>query len=263
MIFDQTIAEKFIRNGYLKSTVENMDALSTITQQVYEHTCNFLSIQEEELEPKTLFNNIHNYISVSQLNNLRMHIINGLLQTRDFHENIFLCAKDMLSFIVGNELAIQRNMGFSIQLPNDTSSLLAPHSDVWGSECSPFECVLWLPLVDCYRTKSLFYLPPSKDRIWRTKLKQFSSMDEIFQEIEKDIIWPEVQYGEFLIFTPTCLHGNRTNQEEQTRWSFNIRFKGLFTPYSGKGFGDYFQPLSIRPISKIGMSFQFPTVDHE
>ena len=264
---NRDIAEEFISKGYIKARVENQGSLLAISAQVYHLICEFLSIspQQEPHHQQELFNDIHKHISVAQLNDARMHVINGLLGTRSFHEHMFLCAKNMIETIVGNELAIQRNVGFSIQLPNDTSSLLAPHSDVWGSECSPFECVLWLPLVDCYNTKSIFYLPPDLDRVWRQKVGSFHSIDEIFEHIQADVIWPSVDYGEFLLFTPACLHGNRKNLESQTRWSFNLRFKGLFTPYAGKGFGDYFQPLTIRPASRIGMSFQFPTIhsDHE
>ena len=54
------------------------------------------------------------------------------------------------------------------------------------------------------------------------------------------------------------MHGNRINQEATTRWTFNIRFKGLFTPYSDKRLGEYFAPIIIRPVSRIAMDFQLP-----
>ena len=41
-------------------------------------------------------------------------------------------------------------------------SLLLPlHSDVWSGD-SPYEIVVWLPLVNCFGTKSMFILPPNK-----------------------------------------------------------------------------------------------------
>lgn len=255
-------ASIFMSQGVVKQPVEDLNALESISLSVFNLACEYLNVTTS-VSPVEFFNDVGNHVSVERLNGLRMHIIHGLLQSRAFHDNLFRCGQKLIEDIVGNELAIQRNMGFNIQLPGDDSSLLAPHSDVWGSECSPFESVLWLPLVDCFRTKSLFFLPPDKDRYWRNKLTEFSSMDEIFDAIQNDIIWVDVNYGECLLFTPTCLHGNRINEEPETRWSFNVRFKGLFTPYSGKGFGEYFQPLRIKPITRIGMSFQFPRVDHE
>ena len=88
-------------------------------------------------------------------------------------------------------------------------------------------------------------------------------MDTLFEKIKKDVQWLNINYGEVLLFSPTILHGNRVNQENETRWSFNIRFKGLFTPYSGKGLGDYFFPLRISPLSKIAMEFDFPKASQD
>ena len=35
------------------------------------------------------------------------------------------------------------------------------HADTWSGD-SPFETVIWLPLVNCYKTKSMFILKQSK-----------------------------------------------------------------------------------------------------
>ena len=45
---------------------------------------------------------------------------------------------------------MQKNLNLSIQCPNDNSSLLPIHFDVWSGD-SPFEINLWVPLVDCYK----------------------------------------------------------------------------------------------------------------
>ena len=73
-------------------------------------------------------------------------------------------AKPYIEAIAGNELAMQK-INLSIQLPQDDSSLLAVHSDVWGRATSPFEIVVWVPLVDCYKTKTMYILPPKKKNI--------------------------------------------------------------------------------------------------
>ena len=63
--------------------------------------------------------------------------------------NIFYLAKETLFNMVGNELAMQNNINLSIQFPDDVSSLLPLHiTDTWSGD-SPFERVLWLPLVNC------------------------------------------------------------------------------------------------------------------
>ena len=68
----------------------------------------------------------------------------------------------MLENIIGNELAMQNNINLSIHT-KDENSLLPIHSDTW-SEIT-FESVLWLPLVNCYKTKSMFILNSKNEEI--------------------------------------------------------------------------------------------------
>ena len=51
------------------------------------------------------------------------------------------------------------------------------------------------------------------------------------------------------------MHGNRVNQEPGTRWSFNARFKGLFAPYGDKRLGEFFEPVTLRAATRMGMDY--------
>ena len=160
---------------------------------------------------------------------------------------------------MGNELVIQKRINLSIQLPKDSSSLLPLHADTW-SGVSPFEIVIWLPLVDCYKTKTMYILPSNKIKKYESRLisKKTKSSDQIFNLIKKDLIWLKVNYGEILVFDQSVPHGNIVNKEKETRWSMNIRFKGLFTPYGDKKIGEFFEPITSKPISKKGMNYKLP-----
>ena len=70
--------------------------------------------------------------------------------------------------------------------------------------------------------------------------------------------WIKINYGEVLIFNQAYPHGNRINKESETRWSMNCRFKGLFTPYKDKKIGEFFEPITLRPVSKIAMNYKLP-----
>ena len=61
-----------------------------------------------------------------------------------------------------------------------------------------------------------------------------------------------------MIFTQNQMHGNRVNREAETRWSINCRFKGLFAPYAGKRLGEFFEPITIRSATRLGMNYQLP-----
>ena len=77
------------------------------------------------------------------------------MKNLDLH--ILKLPEESLFTLVGNELMMQKNINLSIQFPDDKSSLLPIHSDVWSGD-SPFEINLWIPLVDCFKTKSMYIL---------------------------------------------------------------------------------------------------------
>ena len=54
------------------------------------------------------------------------------------------------------------------------------------------------------------------------------------------------------------MHGNRINREAETRWSMNCRFKSLFSPYADKRLGEFFEPITIRAATRVGMNHKLP-----
>ena len=162
---------------------------------------------------------------------------------------------------MGSELAIQKKFNLSIQLPKDSSSLLPMHSDVWSGD-SPFEVVAWLPLVNVYKTKSMYILPPKHmDKLDKLLAeKQTYSSKKLFDKISKYVTWIDLRFGEAIIFNQMLPHGNIVNMEKETRWSINCRFKGVFTPYGDKKIGEFFEPITLKPISKIAMNYKFPKI---
>ena len=75
-------------------------------------------------------------------------------------------------------------MNLSIQMPNDDSSLLPVHSDVW-SGCSPFEVVVWIPLVNCSKTKSMFILPKNENSKFYKKFYKSKNANKLYDSIKK------------------------------------------------------------------------------
>ena len=80
--------------------------------------------------------------------------------------------QNILDVIVGNELVMQKRINLSIQLPNDSNALLPLHSDIW-SGTTKTSCSL-IPLVDCFKTKSMYILKANKYRKFEKKFKKFS-----------------------------------------------------------------------------------------
>lgn len=204
-------------------------------------------------------NGVHHQVEAKDLNALRLAVINGVNALAWSRKSYFSAARQALESLVGNELAMQRRLNLSIQLPADGSALLAVHADVWDGD-SPFEVVVWLPLVDCHDTKSMFLLPPEAERRHEADFARFQgqSTDDLFRAVEQDLVWLEVPYGTVLLFNQNLMHGNIVNAEAETRWTMNCRFKSLFSPYAGKRLGEFFEPITIRAASRIGMNHEMP-----
>jgi sporadic carbohydrate cluster 2OG-Fe(II) oxygenase len=244
----------FLEKGYLISKVENMSSLKYLSSLI-------IKIVGQNLKKKKILNlnKIHEKISIEELNNFRLSIINKINKDRLLRYHYFNIAREAIYTLTGNELMMQKNINLSIQFPNDNSSLLPIHSDVWSGD-SPYEINLWIPLVNCYRTKSMYILEQKDYLNFKKKLKmnKYSSSEDIFKLVKDKVIWLKVNYGQFLIFNQSLPHGNIVNVEKETRWSMNCRFKSFFSPYGDKKVGEFFLPITTRAISEIGMNFEYP-----
>ena len=71
-------------------------------------------------------------------------------------------------------------------MPKDDSSILPIHSDVW-SGVSPYDIVVWIPLVNCYKTKSMFILSPNNTQNLVKNLENTKNFDasKIFKKVKK------------------------------------------------------------------------------
>ena len=255
---EYAVHRAFLRDGHVVWPVEDRAALDRLRDAVVDLAAAHLGI-EAPGAPDDFLNRMHERVPVTALNALRLAVITGIGELPWARETYFTLARGALELLVGNELAMQRRLNLSIQLPDDDSSLLAVHADVWSGD-SPFEVVVWLPLVDCHDTKGMFFLPPEADARAAAGMaaRREGGAEALFQAIEPDLVWPRVAYGHFLVFTQNCMHGNRVNREGETRWSMNCRFKSLFSPYAGKRLGEFFEPITVRAASRLGMSYELP-----
>ena len=256
---ERQLTENFQQQGYVIEPIKDRSALDRIRSLVYELTQEAVGTRLSD-NPDEALNSLHEWVSAGDLNQVRLKIIQGMNEQDWLRPQFFNLVRSWLEVLVGNELAMQLRLNLSIQMPKDDSSLLPVHSDAWGGD-SPFEVVVWLPLVNCYKTKSMFLLPPKETDCLHNDFKNLAgqSSEDLFKNVEQDLLWMNVKYGEFLLFNHNLPHGNRINQETETRWSINCRFKGVFTPYDQKKIGEFFEPITLRAASRIGLNYQYPS----
>jgi len=254
---ERELQNEFLTNGFVIRPVENSAALEELRDSVVGAVSVFLGAQSTDKDD--FLNHIHQAVSADKLNELRLDVLEKINSSKAIRPQYYSMARSLLSSLVGNELAMQNRLNLSIQLPQDEGSLLPIHADVWSGD-SPYEAVVWLPLVDCYRSKSMFLLPPAATQSLHQNFSHYSekSSEDLFRDFKEELRWIEIKYGSVLVFNQNLPHGNRVNQESETRWSLNCRFKSLFSPYGDKKLGEFFSPITLRPASKIGMEYSFP-----
>ena len=247
------IKKQFINKGYIIKKIKNKRSLNLIKKLVIE------IIRKKTLVKNIDLNQIHKIIDKSDLNNFRLFLFEELNKNEKFKYHYFNLGREILYDLVGNEMMMQKKINLSVQIPNDESSLLPIHSDVWSGD-SPYEINLWLPLVNCHKTKSMYIIEQKDYNKFKLflKKKKYSDSSKIYSLLKKKLKWLKVNYGEMLIFNQTLPHGNITNKEKETRISFNCRFKSIFSPYKDKKIGEFFTPITTRAMTEIGVNYEDP-----
>lgn len=257
---ERSLGREFLDRGYVVREVCDRGALEAIRDKVVQLACEHLGCAKPN-NADAFLNNIHESVTPANLNALRLAIYHGMNAMEWLRPSYFAVARRHVEMLLGNELAMQNRVNLSIQMPNDDSSVLPIHADAFGGE-TPFQVVEWLPLVDCIRTKSMFILPYEPNRKVLPTMNQVGAggMAEVYDRVKDELVWLDVPYGTVLVFSPNLLHGNIVNAEATTRWSMNCRLTGLFTPYTSheKKLGSYYLPITMRPVSQIGLDYEPP-----
>ena len=249
------LSNNFLRDGYVVCEAESETNLKSIRQNIMQIATNWLKQNALDSESFDLANS-HQFVPNDRLNDLRLTIFAEINKLTDIRQRYFSLARRTLATLVGNELAMQNKVNMSIQQPNDESSVLPMHSDIWTGD-SPFQVVLWVPLTDASETNSMFFLPPIASREARKRVAngEFKSMDQIEIAYKTKMITMVVPFGKVLIFDSGCLHGNVLNETKTSRWSINCRFTGLLTPFTNpeRRLGTYYLPITTRAATKMGL----------
>ena len=252
---ENKISNKFEKNGFIIFDLENRKFID----EVYKVVNKILKLKNKNFNNE--LNYIHKRLNLKDLNKFRLKIYDELNKSIEIKKLYYHSCKKMLDILVGNELVMQKRINLSIQLPKDNSSLLPLHSDVWSGD-SPYEVVVWIPLVDCYGTKTMYILPPNHYKKVENNFKKYSnkSSTQLFNKIKKNLDWIDIKFGEILVFNQALPHGNIVNKEKETRWSMNCRFKSVFSPYGDKKIGEFFEPITLRAASEIGIKYKLPEI---
>ncbi len=253
------LIKNFEKNGYV-IVPGDMGILKKIRNYIHEIIKKEKNIIKSGMVEST-FNNFHKIVKPKNINNLRFKIYNRINKGELFSNMYYQVSKKYLDEIIGNELAMQKKINLSIQMPNDKDSLLDLHSDIYAGE-SPFQVVVWIPLVDAFDTKSMFFTNPKFNKKMNNLLLNTNKFTtkQMYLKNKSKFRFLNVKFGNILIFSPLILHGNTINKTVETRFSLNCRFKSLLSPYdvlkkSHRNIPNFYRPLNIKPMTKIGFNY--------
>ena len=249
------MSDKYEENGYLitEGKSKHLELLKHKVETA------FLEYIGDNNRCSRILEKAHQEIKSEESNELRLFIMSRINQDTSFHKNYYKAAESLIHALCGNELAMQKRPGLSINLPQNHNDTLPIHADTWNG-VSPFELNIWIPLVNCKNTMCLYILSREHyiKRLQDSKNLLKLTSDELFQELHADLTWIPIEYGKILAFDQSLPHGYSLNEEQTSHWSLNCRFKGLHTPYWDKKLGDYFMPITVKNCTRMGMNYKHP-----
>lgn len=249
MEIDKYLSE-FTRSGYTILPIEDISLVEKSKNFLANHIRKKFSQKGSDNE---ILNNCHNYIvdiSDSKVNSLIIEIINKFSLYYNMDEIVYHSAKKFLDKVLGPDIASQKNPNIVFQSPYSTR-ISELHTDAPAN--SYYEIVSWLPLVDCYESKSFYILDKQSTINLQNEHKnnQYTSWSELREQAIKNAKHLEIQYGNVLLFWSGLLHGSIMNKTMESRWSYNVRYKNLFAPAGLKEPLSFYKVFTKSPITDL------------
>jgi len=242
--------ETFAEQGYEIFSATDLAPLSELRDSLFQRVRDLVPYRGEDAV--SFFNRFHEYgLTGTELNKVRLTAVNFCTEKKAAKQIFDALSRPLLD-LCGPDIASQRLCNVVIQAPGDRDQ--APiHRDAPSN--SHFEVIAWTPLVDTFRTKSMFLLNKQHSSEALARLKAGEGFEAFSRYTEKHADFIEVPYGSVCLFQAGLAHGVPVNEETQTRWSLNVRYKNLFSPYGDKGLGNFFEVLRLSPLSKVAFEF--------
>lgn len=225
--------------------------LATLRKEIFSITKDVFKLPDSE--PEEGLNNFHKNIkgvALGELNKLRIELIQRITAECDVRELVFKAFEKRLLGLLGPDILAQKNCNLVLQPPGDPNPSEL-HRDAPAN--SPYELVVWVPLVDCFGSKAMYILDIKNTEQAFEFLHANPTNWTGFESYAKSLaVTPKVSFGEALIFHTGCLHGSDINAENETRVSLNIRYKNIFSPSGLKNQLQFFSPLRVSEVARLG-----------
>jgi sporadic carbohydrate cluster 2OG-Fe(II) oxygenase len=245
--------EEFEQRGYCVVPASRPDTLTALRVHIRDVAFRLIGATAGDVDVD--LNTLHKHFSTpDQATKFRLELTTAMVEHFDVGAAVFEAFGNYLPMLVGNDVLAQRVPNVVFQPPGDPHPTEL-HRDAPAN--SPYEVVVWLPLVDCFGTKSMYLLDRKSSAEALTAFRSNPDGQRAFQSVlEERAVQLSVPYGSALLFWPALFHGSVVNTEGESRVSLNTRFKNLFAPLGMKDPFRYFSVLHTSPLTRMGMQFQ-------
>lgn len=237
------------RNGYAVVQASDVGPLARLRNALFAEARRLCGADSND--PDAFMNGFHKRnLRGPELNDFRLKLIREMNEKTDCGGAIFDAFRGALIELVGPDIAVQKSCNLVIQQPGDED--VSPiHRD--SPPNSPFEIVLWIPLVNCYGTKGMSVLDvgATQEVVADIAKSGATDADAAYAKAGRLGSKIEADFGSALFFWAGLMHVIPVNSEFETRWSLNIRYKNLFSPYGEKKLPDFFRILQTSALTKL------------
>ena len=248
-------------DGFIVLDANKPDVLPVLRDEIYELVQHHFDCSHDD--PDFGLNNLHKLcgsFTAAELNQRRVSLIKDMNSKIDVGDKIFCAFENSIRSLIGHDILVQKNTNLVIQMPDDPNPSEL-HRDAPGNSC--YELVVWVPLVDCYKTKAMYILSSGSTKAAYENLGKHGDWTAFEKEAIVASQNPKVNFGQALFFSTAVLHGSEVNKENETRVSLNIRFKNMFSPSGLKNQYQFFRTLTVSDFTKIGASLELEVLRNE
>ena len=251
------IAEEFAQRGYCVVPASDPDTLNRLRVTVSDLCYELLGLpaaRAQDYEADDL-DQLHLHLpGAASATRLRNDLTRALVERMPAGRAVFDSFEQWIRLLVGNDVLSQRVANVVLQPPGDPHPTEL-HRDAPAN--SPYEVVAWVPLVDCYATKSMYVLDRDASALaLRHHREHPDDATGLQRLLDEHAEFVSVPFGHALLFWSGLFHGSVANAEPTTRLSLNTRFKHLFAPLGMKDPFRYFEVLETTPLTRLGLAFQ-------
>src|SRR5437879_8169102 len=112
----QELAEEFLASAYVIRDVEDRATLDQLRHEIVLAAARAIK-QPSPDDDGAFLNNIHRFVSIENLNAFRLGLYRDLNAKPWIRPSFYSLVRGVVDALVGNELAMQNRINFSIQMP--------------------------------------------------------------------------------------------------------------------------------------------------